>query len=363
MAQFKEDEREYKRALKEHERKRGDLPNEPLRPAAERCIVSDATIESLVTILGDNWRGVLLSRDELVGWIGSFDRYSGRGTASADAAHWLSIYNAEFMIVDRKTGDKPSVFVPDPAVCVCGGIQPGILTRAISAEHRENGLLARLLLAYPPRQPKQWRDDEIPQADEDAFRDLLTELFKFGPDTGADGNPKPAIVDLSDEARSIVKDYVNSHGDEQAGLTGDLAAAWSKLEEIPARLALIIHCIRHAFGDPVEPWSCDADSMRAGVTLATWFKNETERVYRLLAEDKDDRNLRQAANWIEQRGGTIRVRDLVSGRRDIKTVAEAESLLHQLEKAGFGFWKQVPAGELGGRATMEFTLFEAANED
>jgi hypothetical protein len=363
MGRFKEEERAYKAALKKHASKGGDLPDEPQRPVAERCMVSDATIESLVPILRDNWRGVLLSRDELVGWIGSFDRYAGRGTASADAAHWLSIYNAECIIVDRKTGDTPSIFVPDAAVSVCGGIQPGILNRAISAEHRENGLLSRLLLVYPPRQPKQWRDDEIPQADEDAFRDLLTELFKFGPDTGADGNPKPAIVDLSDEARSIVKDYVNSHGDEQAGLTGDLAAAWSKLEELPARLALIIHCIRRACGEAVEPWICDADSMRAGVILATWFKNETERVYRLLAEDKDDRNLRQAANWIEQKGGTIRVRDLVSGRRDLKTVAEAESLLHQLVKARFGFWKQVPAGELGGRATMEFTLFEAANED
>ena len=152
MGRFKEEERAYKAALKKHASKDGDLPDEPQRPVAERCMVSDATIESLVPILRDNWRGVLLSRDELVGWIGSFDRYAGRGTASADAAHWLSIYNAESIIVDRKTGDKPSIFVPDAAVSVCGGIQPGILNRAISAEHRENGLLARLLLAYPPRQ-------------------------------------------------------------------------------------------------------------------------------------------------------------------------------------------------------------------
>ena len=363
MSQFKEDEREFKCALKQHEKKGGDLPDEPQRPVAERCIVSDATIESLVTILSDNWRGVLLSRDELVGWIGSFDRYAGRGTASADAAHWLSIYNAESIIVDRKTGDTPSIFVPDAAVSVCGGIQPGILNRAISAEHRENGLLSRLLLAYPPRQPKQWRDDEIPQADEDAFRELLTGLFSLGSDTDTVGCPKPAIVWLSDEARSIVKDYVNSHGAEQAGLTGDLAAAWSKLEEIPARLALIIHCIRHVCGDAVDPWICDADSMRAGVTLATWFKDETERVYRLLAENKEDRDLRQAANWIAQKGGTIRARDLVSGRRDIKTIAEAEALLHLLVDARFGFWKQVPAGERGGRATMEFKLFEAGKKD
>ncbi len=139
--------------------------------------------------------------------------------------------------------------------------------------------------------------------------------------------------------------------------TGNLAAAWSKLEETPARLALIIHCIRHVCGDAVDPWTCDAASMSAGVTLATWFKNETERVYRLLTEPKNDRDLRQAAHWIEQQGGTVRTRDLVSGRRDITDSEEADSLLQRLVNAGFGSWKRVQSTERGGRPTMEFKLY------
>jgi len=46
--------------------------DQPVPPIPKRCLVSDATIESLVDILHDNPRGVLLARDELVGWITPF---------------------------------------------------------------------------------------------------------------------------------------------------------------------------------------------------------------------------------------------------------------------------------------------------
>ncbi len=77
------------------------------KPADVRTLYCcDTTLEGLVPILLQNPRGVLLTRDELVGWIGSFDKYS-KGSASADVAHWLSLYNAESITVDRKTGNRP----------------------------------------------------------------------------------------------------------------------------------------------------------------------------------------------------------------------------------------------------------------
>ena len=265
--------------------------------------------------------------------------------------------------MDRKTGDRRTLFVPDASVSVCGGIQPGILNRVLSSEHRENGLAARLLLTYPPRQPKRWRDDEIPQAMENRWADVVRELFLFQHDAGADGQIRPALIRLSDEARGLYRDYVNVTGLEQAGLTGDLSAAWSKLEESAARLALVIHCIRQVSGESVDPWLCDADSMRDGITLATWFKDETQRVYRLLTESQDSRELRQAAEWIQQRGGIVRARDLVAGRRDIADIDQAETILQRLVESHFGTWKSVASTERGGRPTREFTLFASALAD
>ena len=108
----------------------------------------------------------------------------------------------------------------------------------------------------------------------------MTELFAFQHDQGADGNLKPALIRLSDESRELLAESVHKKGAEQPVLTGDLSAAWSKLEEIPTHLSLVIRCIWQTSGEPVDPWICDAGSMKAAVTLTGWFEDEIQRARR-----------------------------------------------------------------------------------
>jgi Protein of unknown function (DUF3987) len=56
--------------------------------------------------------------------------------------------------VDRKTGERKTLFVPHAAVSLCGSIQPGVLARALSADFLDAGLAARLLMAMPPKVAK-----------------------------------------------------------------------------------------------------------------------------------------------------------------------------------------------------------------
>jgi len=49
-------------------------------------------------------------------------------------------------------------------------------------------------------------------------------------------------------------DYYHEHAAEQKDLSGDLSAAWSKLEEIAARLALVLHCVKLAMAPPHLAW-------------------------------------------------------------------------------------------------------------
>src|SRR5262249_44016094 len=93
-------------------------PEKPNPPQAKRFYVSDTTMEAVAAILSANPRGLLLARDELAGWFGSFDRYAGKGKAGADSANWLSMHNAESIIVDRKTGIPRTIYVPHAAVCI-----------------------------------------------------------------------------------------------------------------------------------------------------------------------------------------------------------------------------------------------------
>jgi hypothetical protein len=264
-------------------------PPKPDPPLCERFIVSDTTVEALAPILLANPRGLLLGRDELAGWIGSFDRYAGKGRAGSDAANWLSMFNAESIIVDRKTGSPRTIHVPQAAVCVSGGIQPAILQRALGNEHRESGLAARLLLACPPGKAKRWTDADIDPKTEAKLARLFDCLFELQPTQGDGGELRPKLVRLSRDAKVAWKGYYNAHAVEQAELTGDMAAAWSKLEEYAARLALVVHCARCAASDPMVMKAdiVDAASMNAGITLAKWFKHEAWRVYAMLDESEE----------------------------------------------------------------------------
>ena len=134
----------------------GEPPDEPVMPRPVRCYVSDTTVEALIPILQANPHGTLMAADELATWFGGIDKYSsGKGS---DAAQWLSMYDAGPVIVDRKHGMPPVLSVDSAAVCILGGIQPGVFSRALGVEHRQSGLLARLLTCTPPRIKRAWTE-------------------------------------------------------------------------------------------------------------------------------------------------------------------------------------------------------------
>jgi hypothetical protein len=288
--------------------------------------------------------------------MGSFDRYSG-GKGGADAAHWLSMHNGESIIVDRKTGNPRTIYVPTASVSVTGGIQPAILHRALGIEHRESGLAARLLLSCPPRRPKRWTEADIdPKAEAELAR-LVGRLYDLQPTVDADGDVRPVVIGLTRDAKAAWKEYYNDHAQEQTDLSGDLSAAWSKLEEYAARLALVIHFARWAADDPClqSPDVVDAESMKAGIELAQWFKGEARRVYALLSESDDDRDQRRLIEWIERKGGSVTAREVQQGNRQYRTAPAAEAALEALAKAGCGDWEPTPPGRRG-QPTRRFVL-------
>jgi hypothetical protein len=335
----------------------GDPPIKPAAPQATRYIVSDTTLEALAPILQANPRGVLLARDELAAWVGSFDRYAQ--TRGGDAPQWLSMHNAEMLVVDRKGGG--TVFVPSAAVSVIGSIQPRVLDRVLASEHREDGLLARLLLAMPPTKGKRWTEAVIPEQLEREVETVVQELYKLGPHVDEAGDARPRLVSLDAEAKKVWVGFYNRHAAEQVELDGDLAAAWSKLEGYAARLALVVHCVRMAAGDLDlrDLDVVDVASVEAGVALANWFGDEARRVYAILAEDDQERDRRDLVAWIERHDGKTTIRDLSHGPRRYRGELElARAALNQLVEDGVGRWLHSMGGAEGGRPSTRFELLD-----
>jgi hypothetical protein len=104
--------------------------------------------------------------------------------------------------------------------------------------------------------------------------------------------------------------FYNAHAEEHEALTGELSAAWSKLEGYAARLALVIHYVRWAIDDPTlaTVGEIDAKSIEAGASLSRWFGNEARRVYAILGESSEQRDQRRLIELIQRKGGSVTVR-------------------------------------------------------
>ena len=348
----------YEKELARWKRSKGsgeDPPQEPEIPVAERHLVNDVTIEALMPVLQQNPRGVLVARDEIGGWLAAFDRYVGK-RGGGDASHWLSMHNAEDVIVDRKTGQPRTIHIRRASVSIVGGIQPGTLRRSLGSEHRENGLLARLLLAMPPRRAKRWTEAEVSERDERAIATLFDRLYALKPDHDDEANPVSRSVGLTRDAKRAWISFYGEHANEQVELSGELCAAWSKLEAYAARLALIVHLVRAASGDPSvnDPDEVDEHSIAAGVALARWFGREARRVYAVLGESEADRTQRRLVERIEAKGGSVSVREWQRSQSHA-SACDAEAELEELVKAGFGRW-HVPPQEGPGRPSKRFVL-------
>ena len=270
----------------------------------------------------------------------------GKGSqrGSAEESFWLPLYHGRPIVIDRKTGDRKTLFVPKPCLNITGAIQPGVVQRVLAADRVENGLAARLLLAMPTRVPKRWTENEISDRQTERLAALYDRLRAL------DGGE----AQLDGAARDYYIDFFERNASELAGLSDGPAAAWSKLEEVPLRLGLIFHLCDYVT-DPDTPVDVGLGTMKKAVQLTEWFKHEARRLYgRLILSKEDEADLR-LVDWIaDKKGGEVDVRDLQRGQRWIRNTAEAETVARRLVAKGLARWATGPG--LNGQAVQRISV-------
>ena len=122
-----------------------------------RYMTSDTTVEALGELLRDNPRGVLLFRDELVGWLSAMDREGREGTRQ----FFLEAWNGDGRYTYDRIG-RGVIDIEAACVNVLGAIQPGplgeYLRRMLRGGAGDDGLVQRLQLAVWPDVRGEWRD-------------------------------------------------------------------------------------------------------------------------------------------------------------------------------------------------------------
>jgi len=120
----------------------------------------------------------------------------------------------------------------------------------------------------------------------------------------------------------------------------------------------LLHTIKQIASNEDDRKMVTLATMEEAIQIVEWCKAESIRCFQLFGECETVHEFRHIRNWIEQRkDGSIVVRDLLHGMRHrFKTSADAETVLNEMAKAGFGAWQRVPPRPDGGRPTRRFSV-------
>jgi hypothetical protein len=346
-----------------HWQKSNKEGQEPTLPKPKSYYVGDATIQAVNKILVENPRGLLQKRDELSGWLGGFDQFNKGGN---DAAQWLEYHSAAAVKVDRSDENKPPLYIPRALVSVTGTIQEPVLRRLLTegdAKHFDNGLAPRFLMAMPPERTREWRETITPPELVRQYASMIEDLLSLAPQIDDDtGRREPLLVRWSPGAKARFVHFFNAHGQEMRAFKSDrLKSAWSKLEAQAARLALLFHCILHAYlpHPDGEERVIALDTLEAALAWVEWLKGETRRIYYTLTHQGQTRAADRLLEFARRNGGRCTARDasrVGAGGRNAEAV---EKIMAGLVAAGFGEWES-PESPRGGRPTRYFRLKHAA---
>jgi Protein of unknown function (DUF3987) len=295
-------------------------------PRQKRLILEDTTIEAAQEILRDNHDGVLALHDELGGWFGSMDKYSGSRGAMTDRGFWLSAFNGGPRGYDRIS--RGSGYIPNLSISVLGGIQPGPM-RKVAEGTVDDGLLQRLIpIMLQPATVGQ--DKPMPGATK-RYADLIDRLHEMEKTFGE--------IEFDDAARVIREKLERKHLD-LAGLetiNKKLAAHIGKYNGIFARLCLLWHCIEHPTTLP--QYITGATAQRVADFLHKFLFPHALAFYAgvLGLADEDDRLKAVAGYILSRKLKFITNRDVQRGNRTMRGLSrqEVDNIFHHLDALGW----------------------------
>lgn len=319
-------------------------------PKQTRLRIEDVTIESAQEILKDSPDGVLCFQDELSGWFGAMDKYSGHRGAAKDRAFWLQSFNGGSYAVSRI--GRGTGFIENLSVSLVGGIQPELI-RKLAGEAVDDGLLQRLfpIVLHPAGIGK---DEPAPNVG-DMFEALVNRLYGLQPPTPRGGNLAGGFeiaLRFDDEAQAIRRELEQRHLDLMGteAINKKLASHIGKYDGLFARLCVIFHCIENSRADGLPQIVIGDTAARAARFLHDFLLPHALAFYSgVLGLSEGHDALTSLAGYILAHDDVeeITFRDVQRGDRTMRSLTrdEAQKLLERLEY--FGWLEPAPMARNG----------------
>ena len=276
------------------------VPREPMQPV---LMMSDTTIERVACLLATATpKGVLMSRDELAGWLIGMNAYN-----DGARAFWLEAYGGRRYRVDRQKWPEP-IIIPRFAVSWFGCTQPDKIAEIMHGG--DDGLLARFMWFWPDA--KDFDRPKRPPATEWAIA-ALDRLRMLELANGENG-PVPLVVPLEDAAADHMVGIGRQFQELRETTAGLTRSAIGKARGLVLRLSLVLAYLRWCSEDgyAASPTVISEDALLAAAALVTdYVIASAQRTYGDAACSGEDRNITMLARWIaKERPQAVHVRDM-----------------------------------------------------
>lgn len=272
------------------------INDEPKSPNRRRYKVNDPTIEKLAELLIESSNGLLLHRDELMGFLKSMDK-EGREDSRA---FFLESWNGTGDFTSDRIG-RGTIRVEALIISILGAIQPGPLSsylrQAVRSGVGDDGLVQRFQLSIYPDVSLKWENvDRKP--DEKAKSEVIS-VFEYL-DTvtpalvGADLSEKIPFLRFAPDAQSVFYEWQR---DLEIRLRSDqdhpvLQAHLAKYRKLVPCLALILHLANRQTG------AITSIALQKSLRWSTYLESHAQRIYASVRRP-DEAAARELATHLE----------------------------------------------------------------
>jgi len=262
----------------------------PPEPALKRYKVSDITLEKMHEILAQNPGGVLIYRDELMGFLESWEK---KGHES-DRSFYLEAWNGDKPYTIDRMG-RGTVQAQNICVSILGTTQPdkimAYLTKALTKLDND-GLLQRFqLLVYPDKKPWRLVDDRP-----DSFARnrvfhicktinnmVFTEHGAQEPERLCEGQHTIPYFQFSPLAQLFFHDWIRKLQEKlESNDHPIILQHLSKYRSLMPSLALIFHIIQLADGKKER--GITLQSAEQAAACCTYLESHARRIYSMVLD-------------------------------------------------------------------------------
>lgn len=257
------------------------VPDLPEKPKRRRYTVNDTTVEALAEILADNPHGVLVERDEMMGFLQSLERPGQDGARAFYLETWAG--NGKFES-DRIA--RGNTFITGACTSILGTIQPGplgmYLHEAIRGGKGDDGLMQRFHLSVWPDDPGEWKvvdrypDKEARNIAFDVFRRLENlNAMTIGAETDIFDESGVPFFRFGPAAQNRFNDWMTvrenrlRRGSEHPAMESHL----TKYRKLIPALSLITHLVEWRDG-PVQD-----DALARAIGWGEILESHARRIY------------------------------------------------------------------------------------